>query len=152
MWLPTEKVLAGSPSFSTFFALSCHPLPGWLLLFNLLLFLCVFFCLLLVWVSVSLCCGGCRLLVCCWRRLNRLGGRPLEDACNCQVIHQDLPGWCLGSEDDLLAVVLGPCKDWGSCKERTAPRKPSWCAETVPGSAVTAGWLSTRCHWGQVHV
>lgn len=55
--LPTEKVLAGSPSFSTSFALSCHALLEQLFLFDLLLFLCFFFfsycwfcfCISLLW-------------------------------------------------------------------------------------------------------
>lgn len=44
-WLPTGNVLAGSSSFSTSFTLSCHALPEWLFLFDLLLFLCVYFLL-----------------------------------------------------------------------------------------------------------
>lgn len=96
MWLPTGKVLAGTNSSSASFALSCRALPEWLFLFNMLLFLCVvvlvflfvwlgfFFCLLLVCVSASPCCEGCKLMVLghCLRKLNRLSRRTLGDDCN----------------------------------------------------------------------
>lgn len=42
MWLRIGKVFIGSNSFSTSFALSCHAFWEWLFLFNVLLFLRVF--------------------------------------------------------------------------------------------------------------
>lgn len=97
-WLPTGNVLTGSSSFSTSFTLSCHALPEWLFLFDLLLFLCVYFLLTA---------GLCFCISLLWRMQTDGAGALLKEA---KQAWQDLPGWCLGNKYDLVAVLLGPCK------------------------------------------